>query len=76
MESPDDGIFVKETNHKSIICIGNLKIWKVNMHTTYQSKIIGNGVETFPSNDTKNVYRVQKSRWYSLDLTIRVCDVL
>ena len=42
------------------------------MHTTYQSKIIGNGVETFPSNDTKNVYRVQKSRWYGLDLTVRV----
>ena len=70
MESPYDGIFLRVTS------LGNFKTWKVNMHIINQSKALGNDVETFPSNDNKNVYqhckRVQRSRGYGLDLVVRV----
>ena len=57
MESSYDGIILHDTNHKSVTSLGNFKTWKGNMHTIYQRKTLGNGVETFPLNDTKNNYR-------------------
>ena len=60
MESPYDGIILHDTNHKSVTSLGNFKTWIMNMHTIYQRKTLGNGVETFRLSDTKNNYHKEK----------------
>ena len=57
IENLNDEILLQQTNHNNSITLGNLKTWKVNMHTMFKNKTLRYVVGTILTNTPKNVFR-------------------